>query len=124
MSFPLKVLQEADRIANLIWFSGRNETISATLGRKVAEGTAHPLERLICDALSKFDPDHCLKAFERTLAGKADAPPCECAPGEELDVQETWLEDCDEPEPPCKLHGLVECFVCAVEIHGEAEEVL
>ncbi len=58
-----------DKLANMILGSGRDETISAALGRKILNDTATFLERDLCRALDVFEKDHCVRSFLRAGAG-------------------------------------------------------
>jgi hypothetical protein len=62
----IEKLVELDVEANVA-LRGRRETISARLGRRVFEGKATPKERALCELLEVLEPDHCKKAFARSV---------------------------------------------------------
>ncbi len=62
----LDELVELDVKANQL-LGGRRETISARLGRKVFNGTVSDKEAALCQLLDVIEPDHCRKAFARSL---------------------------------------------------------
>ena len=59
-----RLLLAIDQFFNvLIWNGSQDETISSHIGRKIKNGNANFLERLLCSFLKKFESNHCRKSL-------------------------------------------------------------
>jgi len=59
----LRLLLSIDQFFNvLIWNGSQDQTISGHIGRKISEGKALWIEKLICKGLRKLESKHCLKS--------------------------------------------------------------
>lgn len=61
----LRFLIAVDVAANET-LTGRRRTISAELGARMVAGTASDSDRLMCAALDRFEPYHCVRSYERS----------------------------------------------------------
>ena len=59
----LRLFLSIDQFFNvLIWNGSQDQTISGHIGRKISEGRALWIEKLICKGLRKLESKHCLKS--------------------------------------------------------------
>ena len=59
-SRDLRLLLALDQFFNvLLWNGSQDETVSSHVGRRIEEGRANFIDKLVCCLLNKLDSEHC-----------------------------------------------------------------
>lgn len=59
----IRVLLALDQLFNVIlWNGSQDETISSHVGRRIEEGRANFIDKLVCCLLNKLESEHCVKS--------------------------------------------------------------